>query len=297
MIHFFITAQQVEAIDKKGSLVTINNNTVTTANSAPANPIENDIWFDTSNGDNTKPKIWNGTTWVSLEQTGIPGAIFYVGADNNPSQDNNNLFWDGPNSRLGLGTKTPEERLDVNGKVIIRDLPTGEITDQLITTDATGNLRKLSIANIETKTTISQNTSTGQITNNSEDGTTQTVNVISTNSGNNISSGSDGGAYYNSPIKAYGTLDASTTNYTANGISSVSKTGTGRFTFTMSSARSSNNYPIQLSVLETSTHNIHIYITAQTTTTFSISIVHEGGGFLGADVYVDRTCYFTILDF
>ncbi|MGS0524895.1 hypothetical protein ACU8V7_06520 [Zobellia nedashkovskayae] len=65
----------------------------------------------------------------------------------------------------------------------------------------------------------------------------------------------------------------------------------------MTTARSSANYPIQLSVLETSTNNIHIYVTGQTTTTFSIAIVHEGGGMLGADTYADRTCYFTILDF
>ncbi|MBM1104559.1 hypothetical protein JQC67_00270 [Aurantibacter crassamenti] len=297
MINLHIVAQKVEAIDKKGSLVIINNNAVTTDLTAPSVPIQNDVWFDTSDAENTIPKIWNGTSWINLEHTGTSGSIFYAGSDNHPSQDNSNLYWDSTNSRLGLGTNSPEVRLDIDGNARIRDIPVGVSGDELITTDTNGNLRKLPISSLETKSSISQNSSTGIITHNSEDGTSQTVNLVSTNTDNSISVGTDGGAYFNNPIKAYGTLLAAANSYSASGISSATKTGTGRYTFTMGTARSTTNYPIQLSVLETGTNDINIYVTAQTTTTFSISIVHKGGGFLGSDIYVDRTCYFTILDF
>ncbi|WP_216784276.1 hypothetical protein [Cellulophaga sp. HaHaR_3_176] len=360
MMSIQIFSQKFEAINKKGSVVTVNNNINTTAIIAPTDPILNDVWFDTSDNENTKPKIWNGTTWVNLGYTGIPGSIFYTGPDNYPTQDNSNLFWDTTNSRLGLGTNTPDAKLDIEGGTVrLSDYGAGTITgtatnilaveadgdvveidlsafatnnQTLSTTGSAGNisisagnsitlnvndddasslneiqtisktgntitLNKSGGSITETKTTISQNSTSGIITHNSEDGTSQSVNLISANTDNNISAGTDGGAYYNSPIKAYGTLIPATSSILSRGLTNATKLGTGRYIFTMATARSTTNYPIQLSVLETATNNIKIYVTAQTTTTFSISIVHQGGGILGSDIFVDRTCYFTVLDF
>lgn len=123
------------------------------------------------------------------------------------------------------------------------------------------------------------------------------ANIISSNTGNNISAGTDGGAYFNNPIKACGTMVPSSNTLNAIGIASVVKNGNGRYTFTMNTPRNSANYPIQLTVLETATDDINIYVTAQTTNTFSISMIKEVGGIVPTDSYVDRTFYFTVLDF
>jgi len=42
-------AQEVRVIDNKGTIQTVNNNTVTTSTTAPTTPVENDVWFDTTN--------------------------------------------------------------------------------------------------------------------------------------------------------------------------------------------------------------------------------------------------------
>ena len=295
--HFVIVAQNVEVINKKGTLVTVKNNTVTTSSTAPTNPVENDVWLDSSDSDNTRPKVWTGSAWASLDYSGAPGSIFYTGADNYPSQDNSNLYWDSTNSRLGLGTNSPTVTMDVDGSTRIRNLPAGAGSDQVITADTNGNLRKLPITSIETRTTIAQNTSTGVITHNSEDGTSQTANLVSANANNSISTGTDGGAFFNNPIKAYGTLIPASNSYNAVGISGAVKNGNGRYTLTFSTPRSTDNYPIQLTVLDnTGLNTVHIYVTAQNTTSFSMAIVDDSG-LLGANTYVDKTFYFTILDF
>jgi|GEM_PF-5821389 len=211
--------------------------------------------------------------------------------------DTNTFVVSGDDDNVGIGTATPSTKLDVNGEARIRTLPTGTSADELVIADTNGNLRKLPITSLETKTSIAQNNTTGVVTHNSEDGTSQSVNIVSTNANNNISAGTDGGAYYSSPIKAYGKLIPATNSIVASGISAATKTAVGRFTFTFATARSSANYPIQLTALETGTDDINIYVTAQTTTTFSISIIREVGGTFPSDSYVDRTCYFTVLDF
>ena len=57
-----ILGQELRLVDNKGTLKTVINNTVTTG-TAPANPLENDIWFDTAT---STIIIWNQTnnTWI-----------------------------------------------------------------------------------------------------------------------------------------------------------------------------------------------------------------------------------------
>jgi len=50
------------------------------------------------------------------------------------------------NGNFGLGTDAPTEKLDVNGKARIRDLPNGG--DFVVTTDVNGNLKKVGFANL-----------------------------------------------------------------------------------------------------------------------------------------------------
>ncbi|WBX78003.1 hypothetical protein PG911_07035 [Tenacibaculum ovolyticum] len=53
-----LNAQEVRVVDNKGTIKYVNNNKVTTSNTAPLSPLENDIWFDTNNTP-TLTKIWD----------------------------------------------------------------------------------------------------------------------------------------------------------------------------------------------------------------------------------------------
>ncbi len=48
------------------------------------------------------------------------GSVVFAGTDGVYTQDNNNLFWDNTNNRLGLGTTTPNATSDVNGTMALR---------------------------------------------------------------------------------------------------------------------------------------------------------------------------------
>jgi hypothetical protein len=421
MVQASMVAQQLEATDKKGNIINVNNNRVTTDINAPSEPLENDVWLDTSDNQSIKPKIWNGAIWVSLDYTGTPGSVFYTGSDGLPTQNNDNFYWNTITSRLGIGTNSPQARLDVDGGTVrFSDYGSGSITGiatNILAVEADGDIIEIDTSSLgidnqtaaevsitdtannftsenvegallelatvssfniytangtltssrtvtqnnfdlnfdantlvvsgsssrvgigtitpnakldieggsvrfsdygggtivgnvssflaveadgdvietnETKTSIAQNTATGVVTHSSEDASSQSVNIISANANNNITVGTDGGAYYNSPTKAYGKLIPATSSIVSVGLSAASKNAVGRYTFTMATARSSANYPIQLTVLETGTNTINIYVTAQTTTTFSIAIVQN---MFGSVSYIDKTCYFTVLDF
>lgn len=49
LLNFSANAQEVRVIDNKGTIQTVNNNTVITSTNAPTLPLENDVWFDTTN--------------------------------------------------------------------------------------------------------------------------------------------------------------------------------------------------------------------------------------------------------
>ncbi|MFD1063182.1 hypothetical protein ACFQ1Q_07975 [Winogradskyella litorisediminis] len=65
LVTSFITnAQEVRVIDNKGTIQQIRNNQVTTSATAPINPLEGDVWYDTS-GNTTVTKTYDGTSWVA----------------------------------------------------------------------------------------------------------------------------------------------------------------------------------------------------------------------------------------
>lgn len=47
------------------------------------------------------------------------GSVLFAGAGGVISEDNSNLFWDDTNNRLGLGTASPSELLDISGKITV----------------------------------------------------------------------------------------------------------------------------------------------------------------------------------
>ena len=127
------------------------------------------------------------------------GSVPFFGASDILSQDNTNLFWDNTNSRLGIGTNTPSDRLHVFGDFRL----TGAFKDinndagtagQLLSTTVTGT-DWIDASSVETTTNMSQSTATGVITYTNEDATDQTANVVSADSDNQIEAGNDGGAY------------------------------------------------------------------------------------------------------
>lgn len=135
---FFIHSQEVRVIDNKGTKTTVRNTTVTTGSTAPATPVLNDIWFDTTDADHQRTKIWNGSSWQEITFTGTPGSVFFADTDGTPTQNNAQLFWDNTNHRLGVGTNTPSQSLDVNGYARVRTMDNAETADQVVKTDANG---------------------------------------------------------------------------------------------------------------------------------------------------------------
>ncbi|MBT8296944.1 MAG: hypothetical protein KJO52_01305, partial [Maribacter sp.] len=103
----------------------------------------------------------------------------------------------------------------------------------------------------ETVTSLSQNTTTGVISYTDEDGgAAETANVVSTDSNNQISVGTDGGAFLNMPtIYSTGKING---NGTAAGIyqATVSRINEGDYQITFSTALSNTNYVIQLATID-----------------------------------------------
>ncbi|MBL6663660.1 MAG: hypothetical protein ISP71_06090 [Flavobacteriales bacterium] len=61
---FEINAQQVRVIDNKGTLQDVTSNVVTTSATAPTNPVEGDVWFDTTTNIS---KIYDGSVWKVID--------------------------------------------------------------------------------------------------------------------------------------------------------------------------------------------------------------------------------------
>ena len=57
------SAQEIRVIDNKGTLKTAINNHVTTSATAPTAPLIADIWFDNTDLDKIRTKIYDGTNW------------------------------------------------------------------------------------------------------------------------------------------------------------------------------------------------------------------------------------------
>jgi len=55
----------------------------------------------------------------SLLVNGASGSVLFVDADGKIYQDNSNFFWDAINKRLGIGTTSPNNKLDVRGSVAL----------------------------------------------------------------------------------------------------------------------------------------------------------------------------------
>ncbi|WP_074408364.1 hypothetical protein [Aquimarina megaterium] len=138
----------------------------------------------------------------------------------------------------------------------------------------------------------SDGTNWQQISNNGGLGTTT---IVSTDPNNDITSGTDGGAFFDNSIKAMGKVAGNGTALRIQG-ATVVRNGIGNYTVTLSSARSSDDYIIQLTVNDPSIFQSSIQVTAQTTTTFTVQIYVRLN--FDSTLYIDDAdWYFTINDF
>lgn len=71
-------AQVVRVIDNKGTLENIRNNRVTTSDVAPTNPLEGDVWNDTS-GTTSVTKTYDGANWIA-NSSNVYNGFFIVTA-------------------------------------------------------------------------------------------------------------------------------------------------------------------------------------------------------------------------
>ena len=153
--HFFVVifcafsvqislAQQVTVINQKGTKIDVINNIVTSSPTEPTIKNIGDIWFDTTTN---LSKVFNGTIWneiggvnttfsvvgsnlqiadskgvlsvplANLAHTGTKGSVFFAGNDGKPTEQNDELFYDIDNKRVGVGTNSPTNKLEVSGAI------------------------------------------------------------------------------------------------------------------------------------------------------------------------------------
>ncbi|PQJ15554.1 hypothetical protein, partial [Aureicoccus marinus] len=102
----------------------------------------------------------------------------------------------------------------------------------------------------ETVTSLAQNTTSGVITYTDEAGGSDTANVVSADSNNQISVGTDGGAYLNMPtVYAAGKINGDGTSASIYG-ATVTRLNEGDYEVTFGTALANGNYIIQVSILD-----------------------------------------------
>jgi hypothetical protein len=111
-------AQEIRVIDNKGTLEKVNNNIVTSSELAPTTPapFKGDIWINNVSTPNTI-KIYNDASWQDITHTGAKGSVFFAATNGVPSENNNQFYWDNTNNKLGVGTNSPTNKLEVSGTI------------------------------------------------------------------------------------------------------------------------------------------------------------------------------------
>ncbi len=183
---------------------------------------------------------------------------------------------------------------------------TNELTDLslsgnvlTLTNPATGSNSVTLPSTSETTTNLSQDTGTGVITYTNEASASQTANVVGAETDNSITSGANGGAYFESPIKAFGKISAAggLTRVTP-GIT-ITKLGTGRYRVNLPTGLVSDaNYIIQLSQPGrggSGNDDPGISYNTQTATSFEVITGDNDNGGSDRSRY-DSEFMFTILD-
>ncbi|MEM8762485.1 MAG: hypothetical protein AAGD88_01650 [Bacteroidota bacterium] len=151
-----------------------------------------------------------------------------------------------------------------------------------------------------TTTNLSQDLGTGVISYNNEIGLTQTANTVGSEVSNSISVGSNGGAFYESPIKAFGKIASDGSIDKATPGITVDRLADGNYrVFLPVGLVSDDDYIIQLSLLSrngTGNDDPGITYFNQFVDRFDVRIGdNDNGG--GTRIFYDSEFMFSILDF
>ncbi len=131
---------------------------------------------------------------------------------------------------------------------ITNEIQTLSISGNDLTISGTGGNTVTLPSFSETTTNLSQNAATGVITYANEASASQTANVVGAETDNSITSGANGGAYFESPIKAFGKIAATGALTRVTPGITITKLGTGRYRVNLPAGLvSDQHYIIQLS--------------------------------------------------
>ncbi|MCL5247099.1 hypothetical protein M4I21_14855 [Cellulophaga sp. 20_2_10] len=88
---------------------------------AIAGPLEGSILYNTTE---KRMYLYNASIWEKipditdlLPPTFTDGSILFASSSGAPDEDNGQLFWDSTNNRLGVGTNTPDNKMQVTGAI------------------------------------------------------------------------------------------------------------------------------------------------------------------------------------
>ncbi len=79
------------------------------------------------NSDDNHVYQYTGASWTIVDTTAsglgaTQGSVIFSNAAGNATENNSQLFWNNTTNRLGIGTNTPTETLDVNGSIIAKKI-------------------------------------------------------------------------------------------------------------------------------------------------------------------------------
>jgi len=104
--------------------------------------------FSDANGFDGTISLVGSVATLTITTALTTGSVPFIGASGALSQDNDNLFWDDTNNRLGIGTKLPTTALDVFGSGIIGRI-NGTSTNNSFLGFASAGTNKWSIGNVQ----------------------------------------------------------------------------------------------------------------------------------------------------
>ncbi|PKV49779.1 hypothetical protein ATE84_1816 [Aquimarina sp. MAR_2010_214] len=114
--------------------------------------------------------------------------------------------------------------------------------------------------------------------------------IVSTDTNNDITVGTDSGAFFDSPVKAMGKVAANGNALRING-ATVTRINLGRYRVTLGTTRSTANYIVQLTIGRQNDRDMAATVLNQTTNRFDVNITDYLGD------RIDRIFYFTVIDF